>query len=203
MRFFDWRLDVLIASLLCVVGMGCDNVAKKASLTAPASAPSADVPATVKPPAPSEAAASEPEITLEEVSPERYQQIVAKQLGKVVVVDFWATWCGPCVKQFPHTVELSKKYADRGLVAISMSFDELDQKEKAIEFLKSSHATITNLISLLDGPSPEQMEAYQISEGSIPHFKVYDRQGKLRKTFSSANQEMEGLIEELLSEPAQ
>ena len=43
--------------------------------------------------------------------------------GKVVVVDFWATWCPPCVAEIPGYVELQKKYADRGLVIVGVSLD--------------------------------------------------------------------------------
>jgi thiol-disulfide isomerase/thioredoxin len=44
--------------------------------------------------------------------------------GKVVVLDFWATWCKPCTREIPGLVELQKKYADDGLVVICVALDE-------------------------------------------------------------------------------
>jgi len=44
--------------------------------------------------------------------------------GKLVVLDFWATWCGPCRQEIPGYVELQKKYASEGLVVIGVSLDE-------------------------------------------------------------------------------
>ncbi len=45
--------------------------------------------------------------------------------GKVAVVDFWATWCGPCVREIPGYVDLQKKYAEQGLVFIGISVDDI------------------------------------------------------------------------------
>ena len=44
--------------------------------------------------------------------------------GKLVVVDFWATWCGPCMQMVPHMVELNQKYGSKGLQIIGISLDE-------------------------------------------------------------------------------
>lgn len=50
--------------------------------------------------------------------------------GKVVLIDFWASWCGPCRKSNPHVVEIYKKYKDRGFTVYSVSLDGLDSRSR-------------------------------------------------------------------------
>ena len=116
-----------------------------------------------------------------------YDKIIAANKGKVVVVDCWATWCVPCRKAFPKTVELSKTYADRDVVVVTLCFDELEKgraPDKAKRFLAVHDANLENLISSLD-LSGEGAEAFEISDGALPHFKVYGKDGKLFKAFES------------------
>ena len=64
--------------------------------------------------------AGESEIIVTAASPEEFQAALDKHKGKVILVDFWATWCKPCVKGLPHTTELAHKNAERGLVVLTM-----------------------------------------------------------------------------------
>jgi thiol-disulfide isomerase/thioredoxin len=54
--------------------------------------------------------------------------------GKVVLVNYWATWCAPCVDEFPSLVKLQKQYRDQGLVVVGISFDDPDDKAKVVAF---------------------------------------------------------------------
>src|SRR5215510_56763 len=63
--------------------------------------------------------------------------------GKVLVVDFWATFCPPCVRQVPRLAELSKKHRDRGLEFIGLTSDPDTDRQKVKEFLKKSGADYT------------------------------------------------------------
>jgi DsbE subfamily thiol:disulfide oxidoreductase len=65
--------------------------------------------------------------------------------GKVVILDFWATWCGPCRMEIPSFIELQKKYQKKGLVIIGMALDDLDKVKKfAKENKINYHVVIGN-----------------------------------------------------------
>lgn len=116
-----------------------------------------------------------------------YDKIIAANKGKVVVVDCWATWCVPCRKAFPETVKLSKAYADKGVVVVSLSFDDAVKgqvPDKVKEFLVKQDAQFENLLSSLD-ISDDGADAFDIAEGALPHFKIYGKDGKLFKKFES------------------
>jgi thiol-disulfide isomerase/thioredoxin len=59
--------------------------------------------------------------------------------GKVVLIDFWATWCGPCRKALPHMREIAKKFKDEPLVVLSVSLDDDEQKWK--DFIQKNEMT--------------------------------------------------------------
>jgi thiol-disulfide isomerase/thioredoxin len=65
--------------------------------------------------------------------------------GKLLLVNFWATWCGPCVTEFPELQATYRMYRNRGFDFVSVSSDDPDDKPKVMEFLKKNHATGRNL----------------------------------------------------------
>lgn len=76
-----------------------------------------------------------PEIKLED--PTGKVRSLSSMKGKVVLLDFWASWCGPCRKSNPHVVEMYNKYKSRGFDVFSVSLDRQDGKQKWIEDRKS------------------------------------------------------------------
>jgi thiol-disulfide isomerase/thioredoxin len=90
--------------------------------------------------------------------------------GKVVLVNFWATWCPPCRKEMPDLDGLSKKFRKQGLVVLSIS----DEKpEKVVPYIKEHPVAYPILLD----PGDVTEKAYRI-EG-IPKSFVYDREGKI------------------------
>jgi thiol-disulfide isomerase/thioredoxin len=157
-------------SLGCAVFIGCNGAAESP-------------PATKRPSTNTATSTTADPIALKPVDRAGYDAVVAEHRGKVVLVDFWATWCLPCVEQLPHTLELGQRLADRGLVVVTVSCDDPADTAPVARVLQSTHAEgATHLISQFGG-SPQTMEAFEITTGAVPFYKLYDRTGRLRKTF--------------------
>lgn len=147
-------------------------------------------------------AASAQEVNLVVADEKQFQETVDKHLGKVVLVDFWATWCLSCVEHFPETVELFNEHADEGLAAVTVNFDDLASAPAVKEFLAESQAgSLDNLQSKYDGVGTEVPAAFEF-EGVLPHYRLYDRSGKLRYRWDEPPADLKERVAELLAEPA-
>jgi thiol-disulfide isomerase/thioredoxin len=125
---------------------------------------------------------SDTAITVQIVDRQAFDRLLAGHLGKVVLVDFWATWCPPCVQQFPHTVELARRYADQGLAVVSVSIDDADDIERVRTFLAERKATFDNVLADA-GSSNATANAFELDAG-VPQYRVYDRSGQLLRSFA-------------------
>jgi thiol-disulfide isomerase/thioredoxin len=72
---------------------------------------------------------------LETVTPEEIHALVAGNAGDVVVVNFWATWCPPCLREFPDIIEVYNDYRDQGLTVLAVSMNEAEDAEDIAGFL--------------------------------------------------------------------
>jgi hypothetical protein len=82
-----------------------------------------------------------------------------------------------------HTVELHAKYAAAGLAVVCVSLDEPADEARVRAFLEKQRVTFDSLLSKWGGDDPS-FETLDTRAGTIPHYKLYDRDGQLRETFS-------------------
>jgi len=124
------------------------------------------------------------------------ETVLEEHRGKVVLVDFWATWCSPCVESFPHTVQLHRRWGDEGLVVITVNLDPPEKRARAIAFLRDQGARTQNLFSRW-GDGPASFEAFDL-EG-IPTVRIYGRDGNLlRNIIGASPQAVDQAVEEAL-----
>jgi thiol-disulfide isomerase/thioredoxin len=92
--------------------------------------------------------------------------------GKVVLVAFWATWCGPCKKEMPELQKFARAHKDQGVEVIAISIDQFADRVKIAPFLEKNGLDITVLLE-----EPEQLTSYNYR--AIPALYVIDREGKI------------------------
>jgi thiol-disulfide isomerase/thioredoxin len=140
--------------------------------------------------------------------------------GKVVLLDFWAVWCGPCIATFPHLREWQEKYAGKGLVIIGMTNyyqygwneaaqaseheDELGPEEEREALVKfATHHKLKHRFGLMDEDS-EFPKEYGVQ--GIPQLVLIDRSGKVRMirvgSGSKNAHDFEEAIKQALAMPA-
>ncbi len=142
--------------------------------------PQTEPPLVSSPPEPEKAAG---QITVQIADRAGLDAVLAKHKGRVVLVDYWATWCAPCRKKFPHTVALAKELQPEGLSVIAVAMDDEDAREDVERFLNDQNATFDNLLAK-GGASDELFESFEIPDGSLPCLRLFDRDGKPVKTFA-------------------
>jgi peroxiredoxin len=78
------------------------------------------------------------------------KEIMANKSGKYRLINLWATWCGPCVIEFPEFVTMQRMYGARDFEFVSISTDGVKKKDKVLEFLKSKNAATKNYLCKSD-----------------------------------------------------
>ena len=103
--------------------------------------------------------------------------------GKITVINFWGTWCGPCVAELPHFNELAENYDDVTVIAIHSAMD----RETAPDFIKKTYPD-SKIIFAQDNPDATYGEFYNLlgGIGSFPFTIVLDEKGVITATFPSS-----------------
>jgi thiol-disulfide isomerase/thioredoxin len=118
--------------------------------------------------------------------------------GKVVVLDFYATWCEPCRAETPHLVAMQQRYGARGLQIIGLNVGGEDDQAQVPEYANEFRIQYP-----LGFPDDDFVNSYLSDNQNIPQTFVLDRNGELVKRFigysEEGGQELERVIQTVLS----
>lgn len=133
----------------------------------------------------------------------RLQKAIQAARGKVTLVNFWATWCPPCVGEFPSLVQLYDRYRAKGLTLLAISLDaEGDRSTKVLPFLKQQKVSFPVYLKATGGDEAFIAAIDKDWEGSIPRTYLLDRKGNVRKVITGEIEpkQVEATIRRLLAE---
>jgi thiol-disulfide isomerase/thioredoxin len=127
------------------------------------------------------------------------QRHLTQYLGQVVVLDFWATYCPPCLEEAPHLDSLQKQYGAQGLQVIGLNVGGPDDRGKVPQFARQLSIGYS-----LGFPEPEMNSFYMQNDDRIPQTFVFNRQGRMVKHYVGFNDEikadMDAVIKRSLAE---
>ena len=107
------------------------------------------------------------------------RSVFSEYHGKVLVLDFYATWCAPCRDSVPHLIGMQKKYEDQGLVVVGLNVGGPGDQRKVPDFAKEFGIQYT-----LARPDEELVTFLLGDNDGIPQTFVFDRQGQLVQRFT-------------------
>ena len=134
-----------------------------------------------------------PDFTLLDTSDKKHD--IAEWDGKVILLNFWATWCPPCRHEIPAFIDTYNKFHDKGLMIVGVA---LDSKQNAIDFVDPMGINYPILVAEQTGIGLTQ--EYGNHLGVLPYSVIIDRKGVIRHTISHelTQQQAEQLITPLL-----
>jgi thiol-disulfide isomerase/thioredoxin len=112
-----------------------------------------------------------------------HQRLIAESKGRVLLIDFWATWCAPCREEMPLLVALQRKYAAKGLRLVTVSADEEEDRAAALKFLQQHQVSPPAYLKKVADDDRFITFVDKNWSGALPALFLYDRNGKLVRSF--------------------
>lgn len=182
-------IALLGLSLLCMIASCGSSASQTAQVSNTPTGNSAPRSAYPMPPTSSSASVSQYGFTL--LDGRRMQ--VAEYAGRVLVLDFWATYCPPCREEIPQLIELQRRYSSQGLSIVGLNVGGPDDRPKVPEFVRAYRIQYT-----LGYPDTELVNLYLSDNDAIPQTIVFDRKGRLVKHFIGYDQTMPAELEQAI-----
>ena len=137
---------------------------------------------------------------LQPVDEAGYPKLVAARKGKVVLVNFWATWCAPCRKEMPDLATVHARLSARGFELVTISADEPEDSKQAEAFLSKAKVAPPYYLKKAKSDDDFINALDKKWSGALPASFLYDRQGRRVKSFyGEINlKELEAAIQPLL-----
>jgi peroxiredoxin len=114
--------------------------------------------------------------------------------GKIVLLDFWASWCGPCRRENPNVVKVYNKYKDQGFTVFSVSLDRENGKNAWVQAIQQDGLIWDNHVSDLKGWQSDAAALYGVR--GIPQTYLLDREGKIAAVNPRAD--LEGAVKKAM-----
>jgi peroxiredoxin len=117
------------------------------------------------------------DLTLKDLS--GVEQSLQSLKGRIVVLNFWATYCVPCRKEMPDLAVIQNEFAALGVQVVGVSTDDLDERSKVLQFIKETKVNFPVWV----GGSTEHMVRFGLG-AALPGTVIIDREGKIAKIIS-------------------
>jgi thiol-disulfide isomerase/thioredoxin len=119
-------------------------------------------------------------VTVRLVTPQQLKTLIQNQgSDKLLLVNFWATWCGPCLEEFPELEKMVRMYAERQVDIVTVSVNSPDEQQLVLGFLKKQHAFNQNLL-LNSNDSADAVAAFGSTwKGAVPFTALIGTKGQI------------------------
>jgi len=130
---------------------------------------------------------------LERLDGTKLQQLVKNRHGRALFINVWATWCAPCVEEFPDIVRIARELKDRKIDFVGVSADDFeDESSRVVPFIAKQKASFKFYIAKLEGEDAFIDTFDKKWGGGIPATFIYDSQGH-KKVFLLGKQSYQSL----------
>ncbi|WP_339870037.1 redoxin domain-containing protein [uncultured Algoriphagus sp.] len=121
----------------------------------------------------------EKEVTIENLSPDGLAELLKNDTDELKLVNFWATWCGPCIIEYPEFVTIQRMYGERDFQFVSVSMDSPEQSDRALKYLKGKASALPNYIMDTDDKYKVIEVVGKEWDGSLPVTLLIEPGGKV------------------------